>query len=235
MQLVGFTRPGGYAELVTIGACETVPLPDGVSDAEGALVEPLAVGLAAYRAARLAPGEPLLVLGGGPVGLAVAAWALRLGVAPVVVSEPAAGRRQAAERLGAVGVDPTTDDPAAVFGDLTGAAPPAVVECTGVAGLVDTAMTLAGEDARIVVAGVCTTPDPVTHLTGLLKGLRLRWVLYYDRAAFDAALSLLADERFDPAPLLSGAISLEELPERFEALKHPGADVKLQVDPREQL
>lgn len=234
MQLVGFTRPGGYAELVTVGARETVPLPDSVSDADGALVEPLAVGLAAYRATGLGPGRPLLVLGGGPVGLAVAAWARRLNVGPVVVSEPAPGRRRAAEQLGAVGVDPTSDDPAAVFASLTGGPPPVVVECTGAPGLVDAAMAAAADDARIVVAGVCTIPDPVTHLTGLLKGLTLHWVLYYDRAAFDAALALLADDRFDPAPLLTGTVGLDELPDRFEALKHPGADVKIQVDPREQ-
>lgn len=231
-QLVGFTRPGGFAEYVAVGAQETVALPDQLSDAEGALVEPLAVGLYAYRATGLGAGEPLLILGGGPVGLAVLAWARHLGVGPVVVSEPAAGRRAVAEALGAATIDPTSEDLAGAFASITGQAPSAIVECAGKPGMVDGAMAVAGNDARITVAGLCTQPDSLFHLTGMLKGLTLRYVLYYEHRDYLSTLRLLGDDRFDPEPLLTDTIGLDDLPDRFEALKQPGDDVKVQVDPR---
>jgi threonine dehydrogenase-like Zn-dependent dehydrogenase len=231
-QLVGFTRPGGFAEFLAVGAHETLLLPDLLSDAEGALVEPLAVGLYAFRRTELQPGEPLLIIGGGPVGLAVLVWARHLGVGQVVVSEPAAGRRATAEALGAQTIDPTGSDVAGEFARLTGHLPSAIVECAGKPGVIDQAMGIAADDGRITVAGLCTAPDQVFHLTALLKGLTLRYVLYYERGDYDTTLRLLGDDRFDPGPLLTDTISLDELPARFEALKVPGDDVKVQVDPR---
>lgn len=231
-QLVGFTRPGGFAEYAAIGATETIALPDQLSDAEGALVEPLAVGLYAYRRTALAPGEPLLIIGGGPVGLAVLVWARHLGVGPVVVSEPAPGRRATAEQLGAATVDPTAVDLAEEFRRLTGRDPSAIIECAGKPGVVDQAMSVAAADGRITVAGLCTAPDTVSHLTALLKGLSLQYVLYYERPDYDTTLRLLADDRFDAGPLVTDTIALDALPARFEALKAPGDDVKVQIDPR---
>jgi (R,R)-butanediol dehydrogenase / meso-butanediol dehydrogenase / diacetyl reductase len=237
VSLVGFTRPGGFAEYLAVGAHETAPLPDLLSDAEGALVEPLAVGLYAFRRTEVRAGEPLLIIGGGPVGLAVLVWARHLGVGQVVVSEPAPGRRATAEALGAATIDPGAEDVGSAFQRLTGRRPSAVVECAGRPGVVDQAMLAAGDDARITVAGLCTQPDQVSHLAGLLKGLTVRYVLYYERADYDTTLQLLADDRFDPDPLITDTIDLAALPERFEALKHPStdvpfADVKVQVDPR---
>jgi (R,R)-butanediol dehydrogenase/meso-butanediol dehydrogenase/diacetyl reductase len=217
---------------VAVGATETVALPQLLSDAEGALVEPLAVGLYAYRRTALRPGEPLLIVGGGPVGLAVLVWARHLGVGPVVVSEPSPGRRRTAERFGAVTVDPVSHDLGEEFRRLTGQAPTAIIECVGKPGVVDQVMAVAAEDGRITVAGLCAAPDSVSHLTALLKGLTLQYVLYYERSDYDTTVRLLADDRFDPTPLLTDTIGLDALPDRFEALKQPGDDVKVQIDPR---
>jgi (R,R)-butanediol dehydrogenase/meso-butanediol dehydrogenase/diacetyl reductase len=230
--MVGFTRPGGFAEYVTVGSRETARLPDALSDAEGALVEPLAVGLYAFRRTEVDAGEPLLIVGGGPVGLAVLVWARQLGVGPVVVSEPSAGRRATAEAFGAATIDPLTEDVRDAFARITGRAPSAIIECAGQPGVIDQAMAVAGDDARITVAGLCTAPDQVMHLSGLLKGLTLRYVLYYERGDYDTTLRLLGDDRFDPSALLTDTITLDALPDRFEALKQPGDDAKVHVDPR---
>ena len=93
-------------------------------------------------------------------------------------------------------------------------------------------MSIAADDGRITVAGLCTTPDTVSHLTALLKGLSIQYVLYYERSDYDTTLRLLADDRFDAGPLITDTIALGDLPARFEALKAAGDDVKVQVDPR---
>jgi len=150
----------------------------------------------------------------------------------VVVSEPSPGRRATAEALGAATIDPARDDVAETFVALTGRQPTAIVECAGKPGVVDAAMAAAADDGRITVAGLCTAPDQVSHLTGLLKGLTVRYVLYYERADYDTTLALLGDDRFDAAPLITDTIGLDDLPARFEALKGPTEDMKVQVDLR---
>jgi (R,R)-butanediol dehydrogenase/meso-butanediol dehydrogenase/diacetyl reductase len=96
----GIGRPGGYAESVTVPTAMLHRLPDSVSDADGALIEPLAVALRAVKLSQATPGEPVCVLGAGPIGvLALAALRAR-GFSRVAVVEPVAGRRAAAARLG---------------------------------------------------------------------------------------------------------------------------------------
>jgi len=67
-------QPGAYAEYTRVGANASFRLPEAASFDEGALVEPLAVGLNAVEKARMQPGDTVLIVGAGPVGLAVATW-----------------------------------------------------------------------------------------------------------------------------------------------------------------
>jgi (R,R)-butanediol dehydrogenase / meso-butanediol dehydrogenase / diacetyl reductase len=81
------TLPGAYAEYTRVGAATTFRLPGSVSFAEGALVEPLAVGLNAVRKARLEAGDNVLIIGAGPVGIAVALWSRFFGARDILVSD----------------------------------------------------------------------------------------------------------------------------------------------------
>ncbi|MEL7209369.1 MAG: alcohol dehydrogenase catalytic domain-containing protein, partial [Actinomycetota bacterium] len=83
--LVGLERAGGFAELVAVSGRELFDVPATLAAPERALVEPLAIARHALRRAGFVPGEPILVLGGGPIGLATTAWARALGDGPIVV------------------------------------------------------------------------------------------------------------------------------------------------------
>src|SRR5688572_26141674 len=131
VKLTGAQRPGACAEYVAVSAAESFRLPAQLSDDVGALVEPLAVAHHALERTPREPGEPILVLGAGAVGLAVSLWAQALGASDVVVSGPASHRRALAADVGAVGVDPAEQDVAAAFADVTGHPPRVVVECVG--------------------------------------------------------------------------------------------------------
>ena len=80
--------PGGFAEYVRVDQRETVGSPSDLDPALGALVEPLAVGLHAVERAHIRSGDKVLVVGAGPVGLSVIAWAARSGASELVVSDP---------------------------------------------------------------------------------------------------------------------------------------------------
>src|SRR5205823_14421264 len=109
---VGYSNdyPGGYGEAMRLCEMFLLPVPNGLSTDHAALTEPMAVGAHAVAKARLAPGDAPLVIGCGPVGLAVIA-ALRLrDVRPIVAADFSPARRALAERMGAdVVVEPATE------------------------------------------------------------------------------------------------------------------------------
>src|SRR3954447_6894266 len=113
VKLIGAQRPGAYAEYVAVPAAQSFLLPDDLTVDVGALVEPLAVAHHALERTPRDAGEPVLVLGAGPVGLAVALWARALGAREMVVSDPVPHRRALAATISAVAVDPTEQDVAA--------------------------------------------------------------------------------------------------------------------------
>jgi len=229
---LGLHRPGGFAEYVTLAAVGARPIPDALDDHAGALVEPLAVAHHALDRTDRAPGEPVLVIGGGPVGAAVALWARVLGAREVVVSDPVAARRDLAIRVGATAtVDPVHDDVAAEFARRCGAPPSAVIECVGVPGMIQHANDVAGPDATVTVVGVCMSTDEVMPLTALFKELTTRYVLYYRVQDFTATIEALARGDLDPHVLVTGTTDLRGLPAVFESLKHPVDDCKVMVTP----
>lgn len=229
--MVGIERQGGYAERITMPARDVFRMPTSLDARHGALIEPLSVGLHTVDRAGLRPGEPALVIGGGPVGLAVALWLRFAGAGEVIVSDPVASRRALAERLGASVVDPSSSDVASEVSRLIGSLPALVIECVGNPGLVQHATEVTATDGRVVIAGVCMGEDTMTPLTGMSKELDLRYAFYYRASDYRTTIDMIDRERIDPLPLVTDEITLDELPARFEALKSPTDDCKVLIRP----
>jgi (R,R)-butanediol dehydrogenase/meso-butanediol dehydrogenase/diacetyl reductase len=221
--------PGAFAEYVAIAPHEAVRLPAGVDDEHGALVEPLAVALHACDVARIAPGERCLVIGAGPIGLALVLWARQLGAGEVIVSERAPGRRALAERLGATRViDPERED-------LAAALPPegadVVFEAVGAPGLIQHCIERVRFRGRVVVAGVCIAPDGFQPAAAVLKEAALHFVMAYERRDFERTVDLLARGALRPGAMVTGRIGLDAVPAAFDALARPSDQGKLLVVP----
>ncbi|MFT4125502.1 MAG: zinc-binding dehydrogenase [Gordonia sp. (in: high G+C Gram-positive bacteria)] len=104
--------PGGYAEYVVVNEDLSFEVPEGVSVDDAALTEPLAVAYHAVRRGAVGKGDVAVVIGCGPIGLAVVAMLKATGVRTVVASDLSAGRRDLAKQIGAdIVVDPKTDSP----------------------------------------------------------------------------------------------------------------------------
>jgi (R,R)-butanediol dehydrogenase/meso-butanediol dehydrogenase/diacetyl reductase len=230
---IGLGLPNGaFAEYVAIAAHAAVRVPTGVAVEHAALVEPLAVGLHALNASRVRRGERCLIVGAGPIGLAIALWARHFGAREVIVSERAAGRRALAERLGATRVvDPQREDLAAVLETCAPGGPDVVFEAVGAPGLIDECVGRVRFRGRVIVAGVCMGPDQVTPLAGVMKEAALQFVLAYEKDDFQYTLDMLAQQRIDPSPLITDRIGLAGVPAAFAALAKPEGQGKVLACP----
>jgi (R,R)-butanediol dehydrogenase/meso-butanediol dehydrogenase/diacetyl reductase len=214
---------GAFAEYVRVDAASAVALADGLGQL-GALVEPLAVGRHTVAASRLREGDRVLIVGGGNVGAAVAVWASRLGAGEVIVSDPAASRRDGAATFGATGVHDPTAEPLPSGFDV-------VFECSGVPGMVQAAVDAAGVRGHVVIAGVCVVPDQIVPVVAIMKEVDVSFAVYYRGTEFAAAADLLASGAFDAAAYVSRRVGLDGVDDWFEALLSPNTERKILVTP----
>ena len=231
---LGFSpaAPGGYAERVRVRASQALRLPEHVALRDAALLEPLAVGAHAAALAEPLAGARALVLGAGPIGLAVAAMARLAGAGAVVVSEPGEARRARAAALGATAVlDPAAGEARESFAAAAGGAPDLIFECVGMPGMLQRCVEIAPPHGRIVVVGVCMEEDRLRPRTAIRKELSLRFAFAYARADFETALRHLGSGAIRAGDLVTSVVGLDALPATFEALRRPGAEVKVLVDP----
>jgi threonine dehydrogenase-like Zn-dependent dehydrogenase len=251
-QSIGYSNdnPGGYGEYMRLSEALLLEVPNGLATERAALTEPMAVGVHAVARARLEPDDAPLVIGCGPVGLAViAALALR-GVHPIVAADFSRGRRELAAAVGAdVVVDPAETTPwqswreAAVYRDA-GRAPalppwiagpavrPAVVfECVGVPGVLDQLMAASPRGTRIVVVGVCMEADTIHPMLGISKELSLQFVLGYTPEEFAATLRHIAEGAIPTVPLITGHVGLDGVAQAFADLGSPERHAKILVHP----
>lgn len=232
---VGLASPGAFARYVTVPAEGLVPVPDGVPDRIAALAEPLAVGLHAVRRAAVQPGDNVLLLGAGPIGIA-ALLALKLsGAAGIYVSEPLPERAARAADIGATEVfDPAVSDVRREVFLRTGRiGPDVVVEATGRPDLVELAVRTVRRGGRAVLAGI----------SGESASLPINQIVPFERTVlgslgynFDIprVLDLIATERLDPTPLLSGVRSLTDGLDAFAELDADrGRHLKILLAPGE--
>ena len=230
--LNGIDAPGGFAEFVNAGSRESLRLPDDLPLERAALIEPLAVGIHAVRVSRLKAGDRVLVIGAGPIGLTVALWARFFGARDVVISEMADTRAELAKQMGATAViQPGPEDSAetllARYCDVAGAPPDIVFECVGAPGLIQQAIEIAPHGGRVIPVGVCEQPDTFMPLQGLFKELQIQFAIAYNKDDFETCVAMLAEGRIDISPMITDVVSLEEMPEAFEALRAPSHQCKV--------
>lgn len=249
---VGYSHefPGGYGERMVLSEAMLLPVPNGLSTEHAALTEPMAVGLHAVRMARLTPTDVPLVIGCGPVGLAVIAALKLAGAAPVIAADFSPARRKLAEQLGAdVVIDPARHSPydswsaaarasaqgqRADVSPLSGERllPPGVFfECVGVPGVIDQMMVGAQRGCRFVVVGVCMEQDLIRPLLAIGKELNLQFVLAYTAGEFAETLGHIAEGRLPVQPLITGKVGIAGVAQAFSDLRNPELHAKVLVEP----
>jgi D-xylulose reductase len=222
---------GCLAPQVVHPASFTYRMPDGVSFGEGAMVEPLAIGLQAATRARIKPGDVALVIGAGPIGIMCALALLAGGCSTVIISDPMAEKLKiAASYDNIIGVNPRTENLRETVAALTGGwNVDVLVEASGspqaFVGLFD----LVRPAGAVVLVGMPVDPVPIDIVSAQAREVRIETVFRYANV-FERALNLIASGAIDLKPLISGVYSFEDSVKAFEraAEGRPG-DVKLQI------
>ena len=216
---------GGYAEYAVTRPNQCIRLPKSASLADGAIIEPLAVALHGVNMSGLTRGERVLILGAGPIGLAVAFWARRLGASDVVMLDIADHQRDRALAMGATSFATTPDD-ALIDGKAD-----IVFECVGVPGLIAQAVGQVRKRGTILLLGLCTRRDTFNSFAMLSKEVRLITSAFFTRREYEVALDVLDAGAAEPRMLVTDTISLAETPERFEALRNRTHQCKVLIAP----
>ena len=222
---------GGYAEYAVTRPNQCIALPIDLSLADGAIIEPLAVALHGINLSGTTTGDRVLVLGAGPIGLAVAFWARRLGAGRVAVQDISPFQRDRALEMGAdvFVVDPENPVESAEAG--LGGKADVVFECVGVPGLIDQAVSQVKPRGNILLLGLCTKPDTLHTFPMLSKEVRLVTSAFFTRAEYIETLAALEAGAEAPRALVTDTISLSHTPDVFESLKRRTEQCKVLIAP----
>jgi 2-desacetyl-2-hydroxyethyl bacteriochlorophyllide A dehydrogenase len=249
-QLTGLsaTLPGACAELMLLQADRLLKVPEGLGSSRACLTEPLAVGLHAVAEADVHSGDCCLVLGAGPIGLAVIAALRAAGHGPVVAAEFSPLRRRLAEAAGAdVVVDPAVDSPYHAWGELAGPPLPSspllervigppghtvVFECIGKPGVLAQMVAAAPPHTRLVVVGVSDRPETFLPLDAITKELKLTFAFAYRPREFRQALRILGADHEVGADWITSVVPIERADEAIGAAGAPADHAKVLIEHR---
>lgn len=252
IQNVGYSNhvPGGYGEQMLLSEPLLLEVPKGLPTDMAALTEPMAVGLHAVQMARLTREDIPLIIGCGPVGLAVLSALKMMNIGPVIAADFSPSRRKAAELMGAdVVIDPAEKSPYQSWQEFAGKnlkgedipldpmtgtslfRPGVFFECVGIPGIIDQMMQGAQRGCRFVIVGVCMQEDHFQPLRGITRELNIQFVLGYTAEEFTETLHNIADGKTSIEGLITSNIGIDDVPQAFETLANPEKEIKIMVEP----
>ncbi|MBG6120024.1 MULTISPECIES: zinc-dependent alcohol dehydrogenase [unclassified Sphingobium] len=228
-QMKGYS--GGYAEYVRCAASGTILLPQTLSMEDGALCEPLAVGLHGVAMAQMPPGSRVAVLGAGSVALAAIFWARKLGAGRIVAVSRSDRRAAMALEMGASAFVQSGEGEIERVTEALGGQPDIVLECVGVPGMLDLGVKMARRNGKVVSLGFCTAPDPINPAMATFKQVSLHFSMHFTLREFQHVADTLDAGHVEPRSMITTRVGLDELPAAIERLRGANEDTKVHVAP----
>ncbi len=232
IQLIGFSVNGAYSEYVLVRAVNSIKIPDSIAFSRAALVEPLTVGLAAYRDGEVPLCGDVLIIGAGIIGITVAKWARFFGAGHIGIADLEPARLERAAKSGATLTINARDnpDPVEAFRQATGKEPSVILECTGrpiLQQIIDTAP----QEAHLVVVGAGMEPETIISVAATQKKLRMTFSFGYTLEDFEFIIRMIDQGRMTTDGLISETVTLEQVPAAFAGLLKPNAHCKVMIEP----
>lgn len=218
---------GALQEYLLYPAEFLYPLPEGFTPADGAMLEPLGVGLHAVRLGKLRPGETAAVLGAGPIGLLILELLRVSGAAEVYAADPLAHRRTAAEHYGATAAfDPETEDVVEAILDMThGRGVDVAFEAAGAAETPDQSAAVVKPAGTVVVVGIPSDDElRLRHSVARRKGLTIKMSRRM-KHTYPQTIALVQDGRVDVRSIVTHRFPLDQAVDAFRLADSYGDNV----------
>lgn len=226
---LGIEVDGGFAEYVKLSEACAYKIPSDLSAEAAMFAEPLACVLNGTHKLRVQPGESVLILGAGPIGLLLAQVLKSAGAGPLLVSEPSALRRKFAIECGAdAAIDPTQEDLHAAVLERTGVGADYVIDMTG--SLLPAAVENARKGGTVLLFGVNTAAQASVRQSEVTQKEISVLGTWLANASFPEAVSLLGSGLLHVERLVTHRCTLDGLEEAVNLLRQ-GEAVKILVDP----
>lgn len=225
--------PGAFAEYTTTAERVAIKLPKTLSLADGALVEPLAVSLHGVALAAMKPGDKVLVIGAGPIGLGAVFWARQLGAGAIAVTAASRQRESLAMQMGAnafVLPDKPEELPQAAIAAL-GGMPDVVIEAVGKPDMIARAVNCVRPAGTVMVLGFCARPDSFIPAIAVWKEVRLLFGMTYSLDEFEHVARVLDRGVVEPRQMVTDTVGLDALPTTLESMRQRTHQCKVLVDP----
>ncbi|MGP3987299.1 zinc-dependent alcohol dehydrogenase [Streptomyces sp. 3N207] len=223
LKVFGCQTPGAMTDLFTIAADRVHRVPDGMTDIEAALVEPLATPVNAVAKAGDLTGRTVAVLGAGPIGLLTLIAARHAGAARIAVTDPLESKRDRALRLGAaVAVPAEAPDLAEQVHSVLGGPVDVVFDCVAREQSMAQAVDLVAKGGHVVVVGVGaagTTPIRLDLVQD--REIRIEGTLMYTAEDYRTAISLIASGAVDVGEMVTATYGLGDAGKAFAAAVDP--------------
>lgn len=223
---------GVFRHYLAHDAAFTYRLPDSMSFEEGAMCEPLSVGIHAVRRAGIGLGDSVLITGAGPIGLSSLMAAREAGATTMIMTDVQANRLSLAQSIGATAaVNARCDDAPTLIEDLTeGRGVDVVIECTGLSGPMLTGLEAVRNGGTVVWVGMTDDQYTIPAVITIRRELDIRGIFRY-RETYPAAIQLVASGRAPMGRLITHHFPLRELLEAMEvALTGRDGAVKIIVE-----
>ena len=209
-------NPGGLAPMLKVRSDMVLKLPSNMSDEEGALVEPTAVGYHAINLANINVGDNVLIIGGGIIGLMSALFAKKSGASKVIVSETNASRGEMAVKMEVADewLDAKNEEQMAKYTNYFDK----VIECCGNTPAVNSAMNLVKAGGTVILVGVSMTPINLASISVVMKEITVKGAIAYTKEEFAKCISMIANKEIEVLKFVSKTVSLEEVQAAYEEL-----------------
>jgi (R,R)-butanediol dehydrogenase/meso-butanediol dehydrogenase/diacetyl reductase len=220
---------GGLGALAVVREYQVAVLPDELTDAQGALIEPAAVAEYGVSRGGVAAGDTVLVTGAGPIGALAVLAARAAGAGEVYLSEPNAQRRAAAADLGATAVlDPAAEPLSEVLHERTaGVGVDVAIECAGNARALNDCVNAARRAGTVVQTGLHVGPAEVTPMVWAQNDLTIIGTWCYRVYDWPRIIAMVRSGRFPVEKVVSAQIPLDAVvQDGFEVLIDPASNAQ---------
>lgn len=228
-------HPGAYSQYTTWFPNSLVKLPESVSNEQGAMAEPFAVGLHAIQMSNIQSGDKVLILGGGIIGMACAEWARAFGAGEITVTELNPTKAETIRGYGVVNhvVLANAPDIDQQLQDISGGGYDLVIDCAGFPSALQTGIDALKQEfyMRVTAVGLPHTTFPIDYEHIVLKQVILRGSKGHNFEEFNAVVDAIATGKIEVTKYISRRVKLEQVQEGFEAMQAArGLDTKVIIE-----